>query len=214
MHLSRAFNFRRVNDASLQFDVSGAVAERHYQLNINYLMGIFFEGLASFLLARNSVGIEESEKWTKRGRSVLTRMRCWTEHSLWNWENKMLVLEAENFYAIGEFDKAASNYDRAICSANAHKFIHEEAIASELAGMFHHERGDHQKSYSYLVHAVTSYRKWGAHAVAERGQAFLDCSFGPEITTFRDGSGSDVLRANLFESNPSSSRKNRRDEAQ
>ena len=113
MHLSRAFHFRCVNDASLQFDVSGAVAERHYQLNItNYLMGIFFEGLASFLLAQNSVGIEESNKWTKQGRSVMTRMQCWTEHSLWNWENKMLVLEAENFYAIGEFDQAASNYDR------------------------------------------------------------------------------------------------------
>jgi hypothetical protein len=91
MRLSRAFHFHRV----------------HYQLNINYLMGIFFEGLASsFLLARNSVGIEESDKWTKRGRSVLTRMRCWTEHSLWSWENKMLVLKAKNFYAIGEFDQA------------------------------------------------------------------------------------------------------------
>ena len=63
-------------------------------------------------------------------------------------------------------------YDNAIQSAHDHKFIHGEAIASELAGIFYHERGMCCKSYLYFVHSVRSYKEWGAHVIAECVEAF------------------------------------------
>ena len=85
----------------------------------------------------------------------------------------MLLLDAENFYTLGDYQQASSMYDNAIQSAHDHKFIHGEAIASELAGIFYHERGMHCESYPYFVHSVRSYKEWGAHAIAERVETFL-----------------------------------------
>lgn len=177
--LTRAFLFRQVIDDSSRIDISGLIDNSYHQLNPHFLLGYFFEGLTSFLLARQSIG-KASTNWIERGLSILTRMRCWNEHSPWNWENKMLLLEAESMYTKGNFDIAESLYDSAIRSAHDHKFIHEEAIASELTGIFYHERGFHQKSYSYLVHSLKSYEMWGAHAVARRVGTFVAGIFGSE----------------------------------
>jgi hypothetical protein len=179
-NLSRAFLLRQMYDASLYVDISGAVAESHHQLNPHFLFGYFFEGLASFQLARQTRS-DESSTWIERGQSVLAKMRCWSEHSLWNWENKMLLLEAESMLTMGEINKAEPLYESAIRSAHDHKFIHEEAIASELAGIFYYERGLHQKSYSYFVHSVDCYEKWGAHAVVKRVKKFIGSIFSQNI---------------------------------
>ena len=188
MHrLTRALLFRKLDDASLNIDVSGAVADSYHQLNPLLLFGIFFEGLASFLLARHSRNKLESDNdiesanMIERGHSVLAKMKCWSEHSLWNWENKMLLLQAESFYTNGDFDRAGPLYDSAIRSAREHKFVHEEAIASDLAGTYYYERGLREKSYSYLVHSVACYEKWGAHAVARRVETDIRGYFGNEI---------------------------------
>ena len=79
----------------------------------------------------------------EKGETVLAKMKLLSQHSSWNWENKMLLLEAEKMHTLGDFDGAASFYERSIQSAREHKFIHEEAIASELAGLFYLERGLH-----------------------------------------------------------------------
>lgn len=175
-HLSRSFLFRQIDDTLLHIDISGAVTESHHQLNPHYLMGYFFEGLASFQLARRT-GSNKSSTWIKRGQSVLAKMQCWSEHSLWNWMNKMLLLEAETMSLSGEFDRAGPLYDSAIQSARDHNFIHEEAIASELAGTFYYERGLRQKSYSCLMHSVKCYEKWGADAIARRVKSYIQGNF-------------------------------------
>ena len=93
----------------------------------------------------------------------------------------MLLLEAESMLTMGDIDKAEPLYDSAIRSAHDHKFIHEEAIASELAGMFYYERGLRHKSYSCLLHSVDCYEKWGAHAVVRRVKNFIGGIFSPNI---------------------------------
>lgn len=178
-HLTRAFLFRQVSDTSSHIDISGSVDNSYQQLNPHFLLGYCFEGLASYLLARQSSG-NSSTKWISRGDTILTRMRYWSDHSEWNWENKMLLLEAESMYTKGDHNRAGLLYERAIRSAHKHKFIHEEAIASELAGIFYNERGFRQKSYLYLVHSLKSYELWGAHAVARRVGTFIEDIFGPD----------------------------------
>ena len=176
-NLIRAFLFRQMFDATLHIGISEAVAEECHLLKTYFVMGYFFEGLASFQLARLN---KSATAWVDRGRKVLERLRCWSGHSSWNWENKYMLLEAENKYTEGDFASAESLYDSAIQSAHAHAFIHEEAIACELAGAFYHERGFHQESYPYFMHSIKSYNEWGAFAVARRVETFVRGKFRTE----------------------------------
>ena len=48
---------------------------------------------------------------------VLEKMKLWSQHSSWNWENKMMLLEAEKMHTLGDFNSAASFYERSIQSA-------------------------------------------------------------------------------------------------
>ena len=93
----------------------------------------------------------------------------------------MLLLEAEKMYALGDFDVAASFYERSIRSAREHKFIHEEAIASELIGIFYRERGLNEKSLHFYLHSIWSYKKWGALAVARRVETFIVSKYGSVV---------------------------------
>ena len=121
----------------------------------------------------------------------------------------MLLLDAERLFTIGDFNKAGSLYENAIQSSREHKFVHEEAIASELAGMFYHERDLLKKSESYLAHSVSCYEKWGAHAVARRVKAVMQgyfCTDADKIAPSA-GAGCDASLEYLFESNQVSQKK-------
>ena len=139
----------------------------------------FFEALASYQLARQRSN--EATKLIQKGEVILAKMKCWSEHSSWNWENKSFLLEAEKMHTLGNFDKAGPLYISAIRSAYQHKFVHEEAIASELAGLFYCERGLHDKSKALLIHCVRCYQKWGALAIAKRVEAFVASKYGPGL---------------------------------
>jgi len=95
-------------------------------------------------------------------------MKDWSTHSAWNFTNKLFLMEAELHNTQKDFEKAAMYYEASIKAAQEHKFLHEEAIANELAGLFFFERGIHPKSYSFFKDSITCYRKWGANAVATR----------------------------------------------
>jgi hypothetical protein len=142
------------------------------------LVGIFFDGLIAFQCARRAKDKESQEEWYKRGVTSSTMLLSFSVHSLWNWENKALLLAAEKLYTDGDFDSAASTYDKAICSANEHRFVHEEAIASELAGDFYYKRNLEEKSMSFFKHSLKCYLKWGATAVAQRLHSNLEDKFG------------------------------------
>ena len=67
----------------------------------------------------------------------------------------MLLLEAMEMHTLGNFDAAEPLYASSTRSACEHKFIHEEAIASELAGDLFYERGSHLESYALYMHAIS-----------------------------------------------------------
>ena len=117
----------------------------------------------------------------EKGETVLEKIKLWSIHSSWNFENKMLLLEAEKMHTLGDFDNAASLYERSVRSAREHKFIHEEAIASELAGIFFLERGLREKSLNLFLHSIWSYKTWGALAVAKRVETFIESKFGSVV---------------------------------
>ena len=98
--------------------------------------------------------------------------------------NRMLLLDAERKSILGEDEEAESLYTRSIRSARDHKFVHEEGIASELGGAFLYSRGHTAKSYSFYMHSVKCFRKWGAEAVAKRVEATMQSKFGMDFAQF------------------------------
>jgi len=175
--LVRAYLFRQLHDISL--DIADM---NNHQLRPLFMFGLFFEGLASFLLARQTCDSERT-RWIDKGDKVLTKMKYWSEHSSWNWESKVILLEAEKTYTVGNSEQAASLYERAIRLAHEHKFIHDEAIASELAGIFFSERGLRMRAEALLLHSIQCYKTWGALAVAKRVELFIANKYGSILST-------------------------------
>ena len=74
-------------------------------------------------------------------------------------------------------------YISSIRSAREHKFIHEEAIASELAGDLSYEQGHQIDSYALYMHSIRCYIEWDALAVAMRVQSSVEPKFVSENIT-------------------------------
>ena len=181
LSLQRSFFFRRFDDITLEDNnISDDMSNKKHYLRPNLLLGIFFEGLLSFQCARRESNNSRKEEWMKRGESAKKLMSCLNDNSTWNWENKAWLLDAEKIFTEGNYLRAASSYDRAVRSANEHRFVHEEAMACELAGDFYYERNLHQKSLAFFKNSILCYGKWGAFAVARRLESKLAVMFGYE----------------------------------
>jgi hypothetical protein len=172
----RTFLFRQFEGISVDTKL---ISDMKDPLKIIIMFGLLFEGLLSFELARRAKD-QDALIWMAKGESVLEKMKCWNKSCSWNFENKMLLLEAERSSIMGDFDQAESSYIRSVRSARDHKFVHEEAIASELAGIFFLDRGLHPKSYLFSMHSVECYKKWGALAVARRVEDTIRHNFGTD----------------------------------
>jgi len=192
--LERSILFQQFSSNLLdELNISGTIAEMKLQLRPVLCMGIFLEGLACFMLshmcpvkkatiARGAVSETKSKPLIERGQSVLTRIRSLAEHSSWNWENKVLLLEAMEMHIMGNLDAAGPLYFSSIRSAREHKFIHEEAVASELAGEYLYERGNHSDAYALFMHSIKCFKEWGADAVAKRVETSVQTKFGTNIS--------------------------------
>lgn len=186
LNLARAYYLRQLDGDMIWTSINEILMSEKRPLDLNTCIGQYFEGLASFILARRvkkqqmetqqqvvSAHAVDIATLMRRGESVLKQMQSFVEFSNWNWECRALLLEAEKAYTVGELDSAETLYLRAIRSAGRHKITHEEAQGAELAGMFYYERGQPQKSKSYLILAAERYRQWGSVFLAKRVDDFM-----------------------------------------
>jgi len=191
--LVRAFLFRKLSSNALdELNISETVIETKLVLRPKLCMGIFFEGLACFLYFRGSDDIDKT-KLIERGRSTLAKVRSLAEHSSWNWQNKVLLLEAMELHAMGNLDEAGPFYISSIQSAQEHKFIHEEAIASEMAGEYLFELGHQSEAYALYKHSIKCFNEWGANAVSSRVEADIQSKFGANVSHLEATTIDDIL---------------------
>ncbi|KAL7453012.1 hypothetical protein ACHAWC_004717 [Mediolabrus comicus] len=127
----------------------------------------FYEGLAAFHLAYSSTDPDNKIKWMGTGESSIDRFKVWQKHSTWNFENKLLLLQAEYHRCQGEDEDAESKFQAAIESAKLHRFVHEEGLAIELYSSFLKKKGDLDNSKGQLLLAIDCYERWGASAIVE-----------------------------------------------
>lgn len=118
-----------------------------------------YSGVIGFVLARKT----KKDGMFDIGEHRRLLLQVWSDHgSKWNAENKALLLLAEKCYTNGNLDEAKSNYEASIKSAREHKFIHEEALAYELYGIFRIETGYLENGKELLRKAQSLYAEWGA----------------------------------------------------
>ncbi|HFQ92962.1 MAG TPA: GAF domain-containing protein, partial [Anaerolineae bacterium] len=96
------------------------------------------------------------------------KMAYWEQYCPANFANKHRLAAAEQARVLGKTAEARELYDTAVDLAHENGFLHEEALAYELAGRFYLERGNGRLAHHYLQQAYYGYSRWGAAAKAER----------------------------------------------
>jgi len=90
------------------------------------------------------------------------QLHRWAENAPANFEACAALVEAEIARTEGRTLEAMDLYERAIHGATEHGFLHQRAIANELAGRFHAKRGFDTIGRAYLREARDCYERWGA----------------------------------------------------
>jgi PAS domain S-box-containing protein len=90
------------------------------------------------------------------------QLELWAQICPENFENRAALAGAEIARIEGRVVDAEALYERAIRSARANNFVHNEALANELAAGFYGARGFEQIEHLYLRNARYCYLRWGA----------------------------------------------------
>ena len=163
VRLAEMFLFRRIYKAAelvRQYQDCFSQTKRFVFVTV-YRM--FYSGLVAFDYFRET----KDQYWMEIGKGSIGKMESLMNECKWNFESKWLILQAEYHSSIDEFDKAGDEYNAAINSAHAHRFINEEAIANELAAYFQRRMGRQDISEQYMERANECYLSWGAVRKAE-----------------------------------------------
>ena len=90
------------------------------------------------------------------------QLQVWAENCPENFENRAALVGAEIARVEGRVLDAEQLYEQAIHSAQANGFVHNEALADELAARFYAARGFEDIAHLYLRKARYGYQRWGA----------------------------------------------------
>ena len=114
----------------------------------------------------SAIGLHRRKSKTKRSRKITNKwfqyLQNASDYSTWNFKNKASLLLAEKLSLATKSDEAKIQYDLAIRSAESSKFVHEQGLACELAGMHYERQGNTEKARSLFTQAETCYEVWGS----------------------------------------------------
>lgn len=109
----------------------------------------------------------------------LRQIKIWAGNCPENFADRAELLSAEIFRIEGRENEAARCYEQAIRAAQASGFLHNEALANELASHFYSSRGLAKIGRLYMRDARYSYQQWGADGKVrqlERTHSYLRTS--------------------------------------
>lgn len=139
-----------------------AWAEKNPQQNgmkrILDLYFCFFIGISALCLARDT----KQDRWRTIGENSVQTMMQLEQCSTWNFENKLLLLQAGLYHLNERHALAEISYQSAIISAHEHRFTHEESLAQELYGIYLVENKYVKRGLDQLKMAKNNYNQWGA----------------------------------------------------
>ncbi|MCP4104551.1 MAG: AAA family ATPase [Desulfobacteraceae bacterium] len=142
----------------------------------NYLDGLvslafipeyYFYRSIAMLAVYNDADRKTRKKYLKKVKQGQKKMKKWADHAPMNYLNKYYLVEAELSRITGQADAATEYYDKAVESSKDYGFIHQEALACELAGKFCLGKGRDEFAGIYILKAMNLYAKWGAEIKAQ-----------------------------------------------
>ena len=107
---------------------------------------------------------EQQQTYLDKVQANQEKMQEWAKHAPMNHQHKFDLVEAERHRVLGEHVEAMDYYDRAIAGAKENEFLHEEAIANEVAARFYLGWGKDKVAQVYMTEAYYGYARWGAKA--------------------------------------------------
>ncbi|WP_226582641.1 AAA family ATPase [Microseira wollei] len=136
-----------------------------YQAGLSGLLPItqmpFYSSLALLSHYPNASSNEKIEELQKVDANQ-EKLKKWAEHAPMNFQHKYDLVAAEKARVLGENWSAASLYERAIQGAKENGYLHEEALAYELAAEFYLARGMEKIAQTYMTEARYGYVRWQA----------------------------------------------------
>ena len=151
-----------------------AEAEKNYEsislfpitkrMSMTHIHWLFYRGLIAFQMYREGQG----EDWQRKGKLALDKMELWLENSESIFENKVLLLQAENHASMCEVAKAKAMYKAAIKSARDHGLVHQQGLAYEFMGNYLASIVETSEATCCYKNAYECYMQWGAVVKAER----------------------------------------------
>jgi PAS domain S-box-containing protein len=145
---------------------NGELAEKYLD-SVTGAFGVpviyFFNSLSRLALFFESSASEQAK--IKRKIKINQKiMKKWAYHAPMNHLHRYLLVEAERNRVLGKIYNAIHYYDEAIELAKQQGYVHEQAIANELAAKFYLAQGEKQKAITYLKNARYGFLDWGAIA--------------------------------------------------
>ncbi|MGF1677537.1 MAG: AAA family ATPase [Rivularia sp. (in: cyanobacteria)] len=95
------------------------------------------------------------------------KLKKWAYYAPMNYLHKFYLVEAELYRVTDQYLEAIDSYELAITKAKENEYIHEEALANELAAKFYLKWGKQKIAKAYLDDAYYGYIRWGAKAKAK-----------------------------------------------
>ena len=126
----------------------------------------FYSSLAMLRAGDRSLS-ESSSLWTEITTNQ-QQIKLWASYAPYNYQHKYDLITAEIARVKGDYELAASYYDRAITEAVKAGYLHHSALAEELAGEFYLSRDRTRIAAYYLTDAYEGYRRWGASSKVDR----------------------------------------------
>jgi predicted ATPase/GAF domain-containing protein len=129
-------------------------------------------------LARAGAFDSATEDSRRRHFEALTdhhnQLEIWAMNCPENFENRAALVGAEIARIEGRLLDAEQLYEKAIRSAHGNAFVHNEALAYEIAARFYRARGFDKIADAYLREARHRYARWGADGkVKQLDQTYL-----------------------------------------
>ncbi|QLE54108.1 ATP-binding sensor histidine kinase [Nostoc sp. TCL26-01] len=123
----------------------------------------FYAALTYLALFPTQPEIESAESLAL-AQTHQTILHQWAQNNPMNHLHKWYLVAAEHHRVLGEKIAAIECYDKAITLAKAHQFIHEEALANELAAKFYLDWSKERLAREHIIQAYYGYAHWGAKA--------------------------------------------------
>ncbi|MDC0742526.1 AAA family ATPase [Polyangium mundeleinium] len=152
----------------------------------------FYAGIA-FTQAADVVSPDERALFLARAEIVAEKLSRWANFCPENVAHRSALLGAELARVRGDTLAAWNRYDEAIALAARGGYLHDEALANELAGLSFHALGKTTIARAYLTEAHRAYGRWGAtEAMRRLEHAYPDLVPGESLRGAR-GTGAAAL---------------------